>query len=269
MAKYKGDQHRAKRSFGQNFLVDERYIGQIAAALQVSGDDVIIEIGAGQGALTEALLATGKRVLAIEIDRDLHPLLLDKFRDNERFSLIAGDILKVDLVDVLNEAQITSAAKLAGNLPYNISTAILERVAAARHHFSTIIFMFQREVVERITAAPGNSDRGYLTVLVESAFASEYLFDVPPEAFSPRPRVMSSVVRLKPKPASPGDDAVFRKLVSVAFLQKRKTILNNLKHSFPDAEAFLAAAEIDSRRRAETLTIDEWYRLFESTYKKL
>jgi len=121
--------------------------------------------------------------------------------------------------------------------------------------------MFQREVVERITAKPGNSERGYLTVIVEACFDVEKLFDVPRDAFRPMPKVWSSVVRLTPKPNFNFDKAVFENIVSSSFAQKRKTILNNLKTSFNDAERLLAAADINPKRRAESLTLDEWVKL--------
>jgi 16S rRNA (adenine1518-N6/adenine1519-N6)-dimethyltransferase len=121
--------------------------------------------------------------------------------------------------------------------------------------------MFQKEVVQRITAEPGNSDRGFLTVIVEASFDVEKLFDVPPEAFHPVPKVWSSVARLTPKPTSHIDESAFRNLVSAGFGQKRKTILNNLKNSVPDAETHLRSSGIDPKRRAESLTLDEWMKL--------
>jgi 16S rRNA (adenine1518-N6/adenine1519-N6)-dimethyltransferase len=122
--------------------------------------------------------------------------------------------------------------------------------------------MFQREVVERITAAPGSKERGYLTVLVEAAFDVEYLFDVPPGAFYPVPKVWSAVVRLRPKPSELNDETSFAELLSAGFAHKRKTILNNLKVVFPDPAELLEKAGIDGTRRAETLGLDEWTRLF-------
>ena len=155
-------------------------------------------------------------------------------------------------------------AKLVANLPYYISTAILQRLSEQRHLFSELVLMFQREVVERITAKPGNSERGYLTVIVEASFDVEKLFDVPPTAFRPVPEVWSSVVTLIPKPGPAFDEAVFGKIVSAAFAHKRKTILNNLKTSINDADICLARAGIDTKRRAESLTLGEWAKLTES-----
>jgi len=127
-----------------------------------------------------------------------------------------------------------------------------------------LILMFQREVVERIAAEPGDSARGYLTVIVEACFDVEKLFDVPPEAFLPVPKVWSSVVRLTPKRTHNYNEAAFRNIVSTAFSQKRKTILNNLRASLSNADSHLASAGIDAKRRAESLTLDEWVKLTQS-----
>jgi 16S rRNA (adenine1518-N6/adenine1519-N6)-dimethyltransferase len=250
---------RPKRSFGQNFLVDGSYIDKIVQSLSLRPGETVFEIGAGRGALTEELLQTGADVVAIEIDRDLHPILRERFGGFDNFGLIADDILQVDIASIFAETSVTPPAKLVGNLPYNISTAILQRIIDARVLFSIAVFMFQREVVERISAKPGNSDRGFFTVITESAFDSASLFDVPPAAFSPRPKVWSSVVSLVPKPPSAGDDPKFRRLISMAFAQKRKTLLNNLRSFSADAADAIARTGIDPRRRAETLTLDEWY----------
>ncbi len=252
--------HRAKRSFGQNFLVDESVVRRIVASLELKNGDTVVEIGPGRGALTGMLLDSGVSVTAVEIDRDLHPLLLAEFGSRPNFRLVADDILQVDLDAML--AAIDGPVKVVGNLPYNISTPILERVSHARGRLERAVFMFQREVVERITALPGNSERGYFTVLIEAAFDCRALFDVPPEAFSPRPKVWSSIATLMPKPPSEADEPKFRRLVSMAFAQKRKTLRNNLRSVVPDAESVFTAAGIDAGRRAETLSLAEWLALF-------
>ena len=252
--------HRAKRSFGQNFLVDESVVRRIVASLELKNGDTVVEIGPGRGALTGMLLDSGVSVTAVEIDRDLHPLLLAEFGSRPNFRLVADDILQVDLDAML--AAIDGPVKVVGNLPYNISTPILERVSHARGRLERAVFMFQREVVERITALPGNSERGYFTVLIEAAFDCRALFDVPPEAFSPRPKVWSSIATLMPKPPSEADEPKFRRLVSMAFAQKRKTLRNNLRSVVPDAESVFTAAGIDAGRRAETLSLAAWLALF-------
>lgn len=248
---------RAKKSLGQNFLQDAEIIRRIVDSLSITDEDVVVEIGPGLGALTRGLLEKAQRVIAIEFDRDmLLPLKLE-FGSCANFELLNADALSVDLVEVVDGAK----GKLAANLPYNISTPILQRLIQQRNLFSELVLMFQREVVERITAKPGGRERGFLSVLVESAFETEYLFDVPPAAFKPVPKVWSAVVRLTPKPAFTGDELAFRQLVSLAFTQKRKNLLNNLRPTIDGADGVLHIAGIDGRRRAETLSLDEWERL--------
>ncbi len=253
----------AKRSLGQNFLSDPNYVNKIISALAPASGETIIEIGPGRGALTERLAASGADIIAIELDRDLVPFLREKFRGNQNIHVVEADVLEVNFEALLAEIPHSASRdphsiKLIANLPYYISTAILQKLAVQRHLFSELVLMFQREVVERMTADPGSSERGFLTVLAEAAFEMERLTDVPPTAFRPQPKIWSSVVRLMPKPASDVDEKALMRLVSAGFVQKRKTILNNLKALYPNASAMLEAAGIDQRRRAETLTIEEW-----------
>lgn len=245
----------AKKSFGQNFLVDERVIAKIIDALNLNDNETVIEIGAGRGALTEQLVERAGKVIAIELDRDLIPVLQARFGVFGNFRLVDADALKANFAEIIGTDE---KVKLVANLPYNISTAILQRLSDQRHVFSELILMFQREVVERITARPGHKERGFLSVLVEASFDSEKLFDVPGKAFRPIPKVMSSVVRLTPVETQIGDPVLFRKIVSKGFLQKRKTIFNNFKGDFEDANELLEKSGIDPNRRAETLTLSEW-----------
>jgi 16S rRNA (adenine1518-N6/adenine1519-N6)-dimethyltransferase len=261
----------AKKSLGQNFLVDDNYSEKIIAALSLTAEDTVIEIGPGRGALTERLVEKAGRVIAIELDDDLVPALREKFSQYDNFHLLNEDALQVDFASVHRSPFTVHGYKLVANLPYYISTAILQRLIEQRECFSELVLMLQREVVERITAEPGNSERGFLTVLVEAYMHAEKLFDVPPEAFWPRPKVWSSVVQFQPKErddADIWDEKLFRALISAGFAYKRKTILNNFKNAPPnlrekagDAQAFLERCEIDPKRRAETLTLAEWKRL--------
>jgi 16S rRNA (adenine1518-N6/adenine1519-N6)-dimethyltransferase len=258
----------AKKSFGQNFLVDRSFISKIIDAVAPESKDTVIEIGPGHGALTEALLGRCKRLTVIELDKDLIPALNTKFGGHEGFEIIAGDVLTIDFSSITpSDPQVV---KLVANLPYYISTAVLLHLLPFRDRFSNMVLMFQREVVDRMTAAPATSERGFLTVIVEAFFTVEKLFDVPPSAFRPAPKVWSSVARLRPKadvgPLS-GKEANFEKLVGAAFRQKRKTILNNLKSTadelnIDDPSQLLPDVNIEPQRRAETLTVDEWTRLF-------
>src|ERR1035437_1263088 len=220
---------RAKKSLGQNFLRDQSVVGRIVDALEISATDTVVEIGPGTGALTGELLNKADNVIAIEFDRDLIEPLRDRFGKSQKLVLINADALHLSFADRPEIKTAAGKVKLVANLPYNLSTPILQRLIEQRHLFFSLVLMFQREVVARITAAPGTKDRGYLSVLVENAFETEYLFDVVPSAFYPVPKVWSAVVRLTPKPSASPDDAVFRGLLSAAFEQKRKTILNNLK----------------------------------------
>ncbi len=252
---------RAKKSLGQNFLRDSSFVDNIVNALDLNDADTVFEIGPGQGALTAKLVEEAGRVIAIEFDRDMVAILNEHFRSYDNFKLIKADALSVDFAELFGGAGSGKQVKLVANLPYNISTPILRRLIDQRQLFSEIVLMFQREVVERITAPAGGKNRGFLSVLVENAFETEYLFDVPPGAFQPVPKVWSGVVRLKPKPLTPDNYVLFRKVVSSSFAQKRKTMLNNLKHTIENANHVLSESGIDANRRAETLTLEEWWSL--------
>ncbi|MDQ3132186.1 MAG: 16S rRNA (adenine(1518)-N(6)/adenine(1519)-N(6))-dimethyltransferase RsmA [Acidobacteriota bacterium] len=256
----------AKKSFGQNFLVDGNYIDKIISALDPQAGETIIEIGAGRGALTEKLIESGANVIAIELERDMIAVLHEQFSGKENFQLVESDALKIDFHELVKLENQKSKIKLVANLPYYLSTAILQKLIGQRDVFSEMILMFQREVVERMTAQVGNSERGFLSVLVQAYLETQILFDVPPSAFRPSPKVNSAVVRLKPKADSDiKNESLFRELISAAFLQKRKTIFNNLKNAAPDLrekigdlQQLLVNCRIAPNRRAETLTIEEW-----------
>ena len=251
----------AKKSLGQNFLVDQNYISKIIDSLNIQPNETIIEIGSGRGALTKHLVESGANVIAIELDRNLVPLLRDEFKDYENFKIIEDDALTFDFRQLRTENS-ELRNKLVANLPYYISTAILQRLIEQREVFSEFILMLQKEVVDKITAKVGNSERGFLTVFVEAFCEAEKLFDVPPTAFLPAPKVWSSIARLRVRELESVDNIeFFRDLLSVSFMQKRKNILNNLKNKFANASQILELSQIDSTRRAETLTLDEWIRL--------
>jgi len=243
----------AKKSLGQNFLTDPGIIRQIVDAIDLSPNDSVIEIGPGRGALTDCLIEKAANVIAIELDRELVPQLRDRYNDHENFSVLEADALEIDLVELVKDDKV----KLVANLPYYISTAILQRLAEQRHYLSSLVLMFQREVVDRITARPGDSERGFLTVIVEAAFSTEKLFDVPPCAFEPQPKVWSSVVRMTPTNRKSPHEG-FRGLLSTGFAMKRKTIANNLKTAYPNYAAALETAGIAPKSRAETLTLEQW-----------
>jgi 16S rRNA (adenine1518-N6/adenine1519-N6)-dimethyltransferase len=250
----------AKKSFGQNFLVDTNYVEKIVKALDLDPGETVIEIGPGRGALTERLTELAQKVIAIELDRDMVKVLNYKFANNTNLEVLQADVLSVDFGKFVSSDR---QAKLVANLPYYISTAVLQRLAEQTSAFSEMVLMFQREVVDRITALPGDKNRGFLTVIVEAYLSVEKLFDVPPTAFRPVPKVWSSVVRITPREADRPVNAPFTSLVSSAFSHKRKTILNNLKSLYPNAEEILRAAGVEPKRRAETLTNQEWRELLD------
>jgi 16S rRNA (adenine1518-N6/adenine1519-N6)-dimethyltransferase len=246
----------AKRSLGQNFLSDRNYVQKIVSAIDPSPTDIVIEIGPGRGALTELLVATGARTIAIELDRDLIPLLESKFGPSGNFQLVEADALNIDfstLVDVEGDK-----LKLVANLPYYISTAILQRLIDQRDAFSELVLMFQREVVERMTAKPGDPERGFLSVLVEAFLDVKRLFDVPPSAFRPVPKVSSTVVGIMPLAAKSPLDEGFKELISHAFRQPRKTLFNNLKNVYPNINVVLSRCDVDPSLRPERLTQQQW-----------
>src|SRR5947209_1139044 len=183
-----------KKRFGQNFLADERVIERIIEEVSPRADETIIEIGSGRGALTSPLVEKAGRLVAIEYDRDLVPLLREKFGARENFIVIEADALSIDLCAALAPA---TQARVVANLPYYISTAILQRLIEQRACLTEMVLMLQREVVERITAPPRSPERGFLSVLVEAYCEAETLFDVAPTAFRPVPKVWSSVARLR------------------------------------------------------------------------
>ena len=261
----------AKKRLGQHFLVDGRVAARIVAALGARADETVIEIGPGRGALTTLLVEQAGHVVAVEFDRELITELRARFGARPNFTLVEGDALAVDYCALVAPA---AHARVVANLPYNIATAILQRLLAARHCLTELVLMLQREVVARMVAPPGAHERGYLSVLVEAYCETDVLFDVAPGAFRPAPKVWSTVVRLRLREHAPLDErdaALLWQLVSAGFAQRRKTIHNNLRQAPTPlreridarggADALLAAAAIDPRRRAETLTLAEWLSL--------
>ena len=262
--------HPSKR-LGQNFLTDQRIIHRIINTLEPTADETIIEIGPGRGALTAPLLEKAGRLVAIEFDRNLIPLLTERFSAKKNFELVQSDALVTNICDVIRPA---IQGRIVANLPYNISTAILQRLIEQRDCLTEMVLMLQKEVVERITAPAGSSERGYLSVFVEAYCETEKLFDVAPSSFRPAPKVWSSVLKLKLRPrpgADVQDEKLLWQIVSAGFAQRRKTILNNLRNTSPTlaelitshggASIVLCQAAVDLQRRAETLSLEEWARI--------
>jgi 16S rRNA (adenine1518-N6/adenine1519-N6)-dimethyltransferase len=263
------DQHFPSKRFGQHFLKDKSTIQRIIDAVAPQRDETIVEIGPGTGALTAELILRAGRVIAVEFDKKLAPPLKEQFANFPNFKLVMADALTTDFCHAILPAQ---EARLVANLPYNISTAILQRLIDQRACLREMVLMLQREVVERMMAPAGSSERGFLSVLVEAYCKTEKLFDVAPGAFHPPPKVWSSVIRVRFKPQILfSNEDLFYETMSAGFAQKRKTILNNLRHVSGQlaeviqrnggASIVLCKAGINVQRRAETLTIEEWSRI--------
>ncbi|MEK6300983.1 MAG: 16S rRNA (adenine(1518)-N(6)/adenine(1519)-N(6))-dimethyltransferase RsmA [Acidobacteriota bacterium] len=276
---------KAKKSLGQNFLIDTRVSRRIVDAVSPRDTDIIIEIGPGTGALTSLLAERAGRVLAVELDRRLADELRSKLARFENVSVVWHDALTLEWEDFIRRAESDFTAtrgdtvprvRVVANLPYYISTAIIDKLLVQRSRIFDMTLMLQREVVERITSGPGSRDYGYLSVLVQYHCEASRLFDVPPEAFKPAPRVDSAVARLlvREQPAvRVQDESKFFAVVRACFAQRRKTILNNLKAAssqmtfLSPIEEALRAAGVEPRRRAETLSLAEFAALAGALYQ--
>ena len=256
---------RPKKSFGQNFLIHERVIEAILRLLDLAPNDQVVEIGPGLGFLTRRMLERAGKVWAVEIDDGLVARLQQSgWAADPKFELLHGDILEIALTEKLPQAKL----KLAGNLPYSICTPVLFRIFDWRAHFSTLVLMVQKEVAERIAAAPGTKDYGTLSVWCQVQGRITAKVQVAPEAFYPKPKVRSTVLKIElfDQPlAADNDLTTLRGLVRAAFGQRRKTLSNNLtawlKCGRADIDEFLRSCEIDPKRRGETLSVAEFVEL--------
>lgn len=249
-------QHAPRKRFGQNFLTDEGIIDSIASAIGPSGGDHIVEIGPGQGALTKTLAPSGCQLDVIELDRDLIAGLLAAFSIHKDFKLHSADALKFDYASLIGDQE---KLRIVGNLPYNISTPLIFKLLENNAIIQDMHFMLQLEVVERLAAQPGSKTWGRLGIMTQYHCDVEHLFDVPPEAFNPPPKVQSAIVRLTPRqqsPWQPCDENQLRQVVQAAFAQRRKTLRNNLK-TLIDSDS-LEALGIDPAARAETLELTQF-----------
>lgn len=248
-------QHTARKRFGQNFLQDSRIIADIVQAVRPQPADTVVEIGPGLGAITEPLAAKLDCLHVCEIDRDIIGYLKTRPYAG-KLVIHEGDVLQFDF------SSVPGRKKIVGNLPYNISTPLLFHLSRYADEVEDMHFMLQKEVVERMVAEPGSNDFGRLSVMLQYFFEMEKLLDVPPEAFSPAPKVDSAVVRLIPAKYRIGqaqDFEQFAALVKQAFHQRRKTIRNNLKGLADDND--LQAAGISPQERAEHIAPDNYVTL--------
>ncbi|MFM2287170.1 MAG: hypothetical protein RL684_313 [Pseudomonadota bacterium] len=242
---------RARRRFGQNFLHDPLVISRIVAAIRPQAGDALVEIGPGMGALTRPLLAAAGRLEVVEIDRDLAASLRSEFAGDARFALHEADALEFDFA--AHSASLGLPLRVVGNLPYNISTPLLFHLLGSAHAIHDMHFMLQKEVVDRIVAAPGSEAYGRLGVMLAPRVRAERVLEVGPGAFRPAPRVWSAVVRLEVVPQPPAWALLpqYAAVVTAAFGQRRKTLRNALRTLLD--EAAITAAGVDPGARAETL----------------
>jgi 16S rRNA (adenine1518-N6/adenine1519-N6)-dimethyltransferase len=257
----------AKKSFGQNFLVDPGVARQIAELAAFREGATVIEVGAGLGALTEPLLACGAHVIAVERDRDLCPILRDAFAPpiaEGKLVVLEADAKQLDLRATF--AQTSSPHVVAGNLPYQLTGPLLELTTSVAPAIDRAVFMVQAEVADRLIATPGTESYGVLTVFVSAAFRVKRALTVGSGAFHPRPGVDSAVVVLTPaEPARAEETAYFRASVKAAFAQRRKTLRNAWRAlgTVPVIAACAQTAGIDLDRRGETLSVEEFARFAE------
>lgn len=250
--------HTPRKRFGQNFLQDHRVISNIIASIEAKPNEHWVEIGPGQGALTEPLLNQGVRLEVVELDRDLVVLLKDKFKQHERLHIHSADALRFDFSALATGEKL----RVVGNLPYNISTPLMFHLLEHANCIDDMFFMLQKEVVNRICALPNSKQYGRLSVMMQYYCETEWLFDVPPESFDPIPKVMSAIVRLVPHTVPPvqvDDLAKLNTVVTNAFSQRRKTLRNALKKLID--EQTMIELGIVPTLRAENITLSEFAKL--------
>jgi 16S rRNA (adenine1518-N6/adenine1519-N6)-dimethyltransferase len=260
----------AKKRFGQNFLTDPHKLENLVAALDLKPNELVLEIGPGTGNLTELLLNKAVQLIAVELDRDLLTPLRERFESGGRFKLIENDIIKLDLRQATDDRKI----KLIGNLPYNISGAIVEWLIEYWDLIICGVITVQKEVGARLKAEPGSRDYGSLSVITQSHFDIKRLFDLPPGCFTPKPKVDSTALLLTPVKKIDIDFAEFRDFLRAAFAQKRKKLANSLisrelrfKKNFTreELEKLLVRLGKKADIRAEQLSLTDFLELYKMT----
>jgi 16S rRNA (adenine1518-N6/adenine1519-N6)-dimethyltransferase len=268
-----------KKSLGQNFLIDQNILHKIVGAAELTIDKGALEIGPGIGALTQQLAKTAGRVLAVEIDQRLLPILSETLEPYPHASVVHGDVLKLDLPALLRQHfDGVAGVSVVANLPYYITTPIIMKLLEEKLPLENIVVMIQKEVADRMSAKPGTKDYGSLSIAVQYYCEAELVTIVPRTVFVPQPNVDSAVIRLRVRenpPVDVQDEDFFFEVVRACFVQRRKTIYNNLQARFftketkHELEPLLQSCGIDPIRRGETLSMDEYARLAEAlrTYK--
>lgn len=254
-----------KKEYGQNFINDYEVIERSVELANISSEEIVIEIGPGEGVLTEALLKRAKKVIAIELDPRLYPILENKFGHHPHFTLLKADILTVEF------EKISDKAVVVANIPYYITGPIIQKIIAARHVIDRAFLMVQKEVGERLTAPVGSSDRGILTLSVELYGGCRYHFTVPKEKFTPPPKVDSAIIEIFFHQENPYlkkySEKEFFTLIKQAFSQKRKKMINNIVGVFGVDKARLQvlfnALSLDENIRAEAVSIEMFQKIIE------
>ena len=256
-----------KKGLGQNFLSSQEVLEEIAIAAEIDGCGVI-EIGPGFGVLTNELAKRAKKVVALEIDENLIPILADTLSEYENVKIINKDVLKTDIPSLIKEEFGSEIVSIAANLPYYITTPIITTIIEAKLPIKNLVVMVQKEVADRIVAKPGSKDFGAISVLCQYYADTEIITTVPADLFVPPPKVDSAVVKLsfRDRPAvDVKDEKIFFKTIKAGFSQRRKTLLNCLSANFPNDKAelvsILESIDIDPRRRGETLSLAEFAKL--------
>jgi 16S rRNA (adenine1518-N6/adenine1519-N6)-dimethyltransferase len=266
-----GNITKTRKRFAQHWLQSEEALSKIVAAAELQTSDRILEIGPGTGILTRRLLSSAEAVIAVEIDRDLCKKLVKSFGNEDNFLLLQGDILELDLDNLLTSfPKFQNPHKVVANIPYNITGPILERLLGrisqpAKTKYESIVLLIQKEVADRLVATPGNKAFGALSVGVQYLANCEIIGTVPAKAFYPPPKVDSAVVRLRPRQYSqvPQNPKHLETLIKIGFAQKRKMLKNNLKSLIePDRlNQILEKFQINPQVRAEDLTIENWIKI--------
>lgn len=255
----KDEGHQTRKRFGQNFLHDNRVIEKIVRAVSPKAGDNLVEIGPGLGAITAPLLVASEHLTVVELDRDLAAGLAGRVTQPQKLTIVEADALKFNFLSLVKDNQ---PLRIVGNLPYNISTPILFQLLQYGSQVQDMHFMLQKEVVDRIVAAPNSKDYGRLSVMIQYYCKPEFLFEVPPGAFNPPPKVTSAVFRLTPyvqKPVVAKDEKNFANLVGHVFTQRRKTLRNSLKGRLD--EQGIIATGIDPMARPENLSMAQFVML--------
>lgn len=260
---------KAKKSLGQNFLKDDSVVKRIVDAAKITFEDVVVEIGPGKGVMTQQLAGRAKKVIAIELDDRLIPVLEEKFANQGNVEIVQGDILKINLPKLIEDAQIANNKyKVVANIPYYITGPIVRLLLETRHPASEIILMVQKEVAERICAKPG--DMSILAVAVQYYANAEMLFGVPKTAFDPEPQVDSAIIKIvynAEKSIGHEEAKKFFRIVKAGFSAKRKTLANNLSNSLHikkgEVEEILEKSGFSKSIRAQELSVAHWEALTE------